>query len=222
MKRYILGLESNLKVPLNSNPKLLGLDRFRQKLEKIFFANVSVRNCSSNKDCIKLVIELNCNYGLGEAFFFLKNVMVRKTLGKRTDRIASAVSRAFKKFQDLNKEVIDIEELSIYLNETSIIVKRIYQNSLEDQLKDILQALTEHHMHFTKQFTEIPSEIYIPVFEEDNLEGDENIIDIVANNNPNANYLKHWGVYFDSEDDVVIYDLENTSLIYGDLDLLNH
>jgi hypothetical protein len=38
----------------------------------------------------------------------------------------------------------------------------------------------------------------------------------------NKDYFSFWGLYFDSEEDAVIYDLSNKSFISGDLYMLNH
>ncbi|MBT8181380.1 MAG: hypothetical protein KJO53_07310, partial [Eudoraea sp.] len=131
-------------------------------------------------------------------------------------------SRALKKLNKLNSRRIDIEELSIFAKDCSIIIKNIFENSIEEQLRQILQTIAEHYVYFSKRLTETPYEIYIPVFEEDLFENESKLKNIRAGNNKKKDYFKYWGLYFESEKDALIYDLKNKSIIYGDLFMLNH
>ena len=61
----------------------------------------------------------------------------------------------------------------------------------------------------------------MPVFEESLLENDTTLMNIRSGNNDVKDYFKYWGLYFYTEDDALIYDLKNTSIISGDLQMLN-
>ncbi len=100
-------------------------------------------------------------------------------------------------------------------------IKNIFKNSIQDQLNLILQSIAAHYVHFTKKLTETPYEIYIPVFEEDLFENNTQIRDIRISNNQPKDYFNYWGLYFESEEDALIYKLKDKSFIPGDLLMLN-
>jgi hypothetical protein len=222
MDQDIFGLGNSLKIKFDDNPKIEGLNVFRKCLEKHFFSDVSVRNCSSDKNFVNLVVEMNTNFNLNEALYFLKNKIMRDTAGKNTNKIAMTFSKAFSKLQESNGLPIDIEEFSFFLNNVSIIVKRVYQNSIPNQLKNILNAIGNNYEYYTKQFQEVPFEIYIPVFEDDSPENSIKILDIMSLGNTESDYFKYWGLYFDFNDDAVVYDLKKSSTIYTDVNMLNY
>jgi len=213
----------NLKLKLDDNPQIVGLDEFRKSLEKDYFSNVAIRNCSSDSARQNLVIEMDCNFNLVEVLSHLqKGTWGRICSTPNSWSKSSPFSNALKTLNKLNNRGIDVEELSIFLRDTSIIIKNIFENSIEEQLRQILQTIAEHYVYFTKNFTETPYEIYIPVFEEDHFENDTKLKNIRIGNNNKKDYFEYWGLYFDSEKDAVIYDLKNKSIIFGDLFMLNH
>jgi len=113
---------------------------------------------------------------------------------------------------------MDIEELTLFLSDTNIIIKRIYDRSIPAQLNEILTQISNHYIFFSKGLTEKPYEIFVPVFE-DNING---TIENGANNIPEKtpkSYLEFWGIYLESDEDALIYDLQENIFIPADLDL---
>ncbi|MGB5227507.1 MAG: hypothetical protein WBN55_04545 [Eudoraea sp.] len=213
----------NLRLKLDDNPKIKGLVEFKKSLEKDYFSNVSIRNCSSDNARENLVIEMDCNFKLVEILSHLqKGTWGRMYSAQNSWSKSSPFSRALKNLNKLNSRRIDIEELSIFSKDSSIIIKNIFENSIEEQLRQILQTIAENYVYLTKKLTETPYEIYIPVFEEDRIENDTKLKNIRTGNNKKRDYFKYWGLYFESEKDAVIYDLKNKSIIFGDLFMLNH
>lgn len=213
----------NLRIKLDDNPQIKGLVEFKKRLERDYFSNVSVRNCSSDNARENLVIEMDCNFTLVEILSHLqKGTWGRMYSAHNSWSKSSPFSRALKKLNKLNNRRIDIEELSIFAKDCSIIIKNIFENSIEEQHRQILQTIAEHYVYFSKRLTETPYEIYIPVFEEDLFENESKLKNIRAGNNKKKDYFKYWGLYFESEKDALIYDLKNKSIIYGDLFMLNH
>ncbi|MGB5430937.1 hypothetical protein, partial [Eudoraea sp.] len=192
-------------------------------LEKDYFSNVAIRNCSTDTTRENLVIEMDCNFKLVEVLSHLqKGTWGRIYSTQNSWSKSSPFSRALKNLNKLNSRRIDIEELSIFSKDSSIIIKNIFENSIEEQLRQILQTIAENYVYLTKKLTETPYEIYIPVFEEDRIENDTKLKNIRTGNNKKKDYFKYWGLYFESEKDAVIYDLKNKSIIFGDLFMLNH
>ena len=213
----------NLRIKLDDNPQIKGLVEFKKSLERDYFSNVSVRNCSSDIARENLVVEMDCNFKLVEILSHLqKGTWGRMYSAQNSWSKSSPFSRALRKLNKLNSRQIDIEELSIFTIDCSIIIKNIFENSIEEQLRQILQTIAEHYVYFSKRLTETPYEIYIPVFEEDIFENDAKLKNIRAGNNKEKDYFKYWGLYFESEKDALIYDLKNKAIIYGDLFMLNH
>lgn len=222
MHRNIPRLENNLRLILDSNPEIVGLKTFKKQLEKCFFSNTSVRNCSSDKNFVSLIIEMNSNFDLSEALYFLEKTEMGGAIGKNTDKKISVFSQAFTKLKNSNSLSIDIEEFVIFFKNSSIFIKKIYQYSIPDQLKNISKLVIDHYEYYTKQFSEVPFEIHIPLFEVDYSKNSSKILNIISSKNTASEYYKYWGLYFDSNDDDLTYDLENLSIIDGDLYLLDH
>jgi hypothetical protein len=193
------------------------LEKFTKNLEKHFFSQVTIRNGSSVNNGINLVIELDCNFGLLETLHHFN----KDTWGNFSCN-RNSFKGAFNQLNQNSELQIDVEEFSIFLKDTSIIVNRIYEQSVSEQLENILIKLSEHAIHFTKGFTEIPYEIYVPVFEDNLLENEHTLLmNIKSGNTKEQDYFSFWGLYNNSEDDAVVYDLKNETIIKGDLQMLN-
>ena len=196
--------------------KIEGLASFKNSLEKHFFSEVVIRDYSSEPSSAKLVLELTCNFGLTEMLHHL-------TLGTwgNFESSVHSFSNLLETLRADNDLYIEIEEFSIYLEDTSLIISKIYEESIPEQLEALLLSVSEHYVHFTKSVTEVPYEIFLPVFKENLVEKDTTAKNIKAANNSVNDYFKYWGVYFHTEEDALVYDVKNTSIISGDLKMLN-
>ena len=174
-------------------------------------------NCSSDDGIAKLSIELDCNLCLLETLYQFNN-----GVWGNFEPNKSVFEDALQLIRNNNKIPIEVSELSIFLEDTSIIINRIYPESIPTQLENILSELGRHYVHFTKGLAETPFEIYVPVFEENTNENNFTLSKIAQGNNNQKDYFAFWGLYFDSEEDAVIYDLEHTSFVPGELYMLNH
>ena len=54
------------------------------------------------------------------------------------------------------------------------------------------------------------------------MENDINIANIEQANNEKKDYFKYWGLYFDNQEEAVIYELTKKRIISGELHMLNH
>ena len=128
-------IRKNLKIHLNDNPKLEGLEAFRRCLERDYFSRVSVRNCSASKwqdpsldSQWNLVIDMECNFDLVEILYHLE----KGCWGHRDEikellesHFSSPLSAALHTLKEQNSVPVDVEELSFLLKDTSIVIKRI-------------------------------------------------------------------------------------------------
>lgn len=192
---------------------------FRQNLEKNFFGSIHMRELED--DLVRerlLALDVECPFALTDLLFQLNT----GNWGgfKQTDK--NALNPFQKALFDLRSETepdLDIGELTFILNDTTIIISRIDHNSISDQLHEILNALADHLLHFSRGLSELPFEIFVPIFEERHIEAGVPLY----NQRKRLGYLKFWGLYFDSDEqtDPVIYDLEERSIVEGDFYLLN-
>ncbi|MET6990383.1 hypothetical protein [Sediminicola arcticus] len=216
-------VKNNLNSRIDNNYQVVGIESFEKDLAKYFFSEVAIKAYSSTYEKTCLNIEFQNNLTLSEVLCFLNTHTWQDKKDKTILKNINPFLKTLQSIKDKNSFSIDIEEVSILLKDTSIVIKKIYAQSIPNQLENILKEITESHFRLTRNFNEVPFEIFIPVFEEDPLEKNDALENIRIGSNNSANdYFGYWGLYYDSEAEAVIYDLENKSMVYGDLFMLNH
>lgn len=216
-------ISNNLRLHLDNNPRINGITKFKSDLERDYFSRITVRNCNPTAEIINLIIELDCPLDLSEMLLQLKKGnWARTQKDPFTEIPISPLDNALFELQLLNDPLLDVEEFSIFLDDCSIIIKKIYHQSIQEQLVEIFEELCIHLEELTKNIIETPSEIYIPVFEEDLFHNDVKIANIEQANNDRVDYFKYWGLYFDNQEDAAIYELGKRCIFNGELYMLNH
>ncbi|WP_097046130.1 hypothetical protein [Flagellimonas pacifica] len=195
-----------------------GLNEFIKVLEKEFFAEVGVQcRYHTNNEKTDLVLDLYCNFGLTESLHHFNNgdwggfACIEKE-----GTVTSAFDAAFQKLGANNNNTVDIAELSLHFRDTSLIITRIYDHSIPEQLEDVISKASEHFVYFTRGLTQMPYEIFVPVFEDKQKE-DAKVI------NDQKPYFDYWGLYFedDLQHDVIVYNLKTKQLRKEDFFLLD-
>ncbi|MBS9463069.1 hypothetical protein KIM67_11665 [Flagellimonas sp. 389] len=185
-----------------------GLDDFVKVLEKDFFANARVKcQYHADKEKTSLIFDLYCNFGLTETLHNFNNgTWGGFSVDKKDTAISSSFDTAFNNLSIANNNEIDIAEISLHFRDTSIIIAKIYQYSIPEKLGEIISKVSEHFVHFTKGLTDMPYEIFVPVFE-DKMKSTFEL---------DKNYFDYWGLYFenDKQHDVVIYSLKSKQLLH--------
>ena len=192
-----------------------GLDEFSRILEKDFFAEVTIKcQYDTEKERTDLILDISCNFGLTEGLHYF-NTMDWGGLACN-DKGKSSFDTAFGELSEINGGNIDIAELSLHFKDTSIIVSRIFDYSVPDQLGAIINSTSEHFVYITKGLTEMPYEIFVSVYE-------ESPTNAVGSEADAPNYFDHWGLYFDEgpQQDAMIYSLESKSMSKEDFFLLD-
>ena len=219
------------KLQLDENPSIPGLNTFIRSLEREYFAQVNVRDCQADTadrtrpaEAGNLVIEMACNFDLVEILYHLEHGSWGKAENTGADDTGShsAFIEAYQAFSIQNPWPADVEELSLVLRDTTIVIKKVYEQSIPEQLGRILQTLAAHYVHFTRGMTETPFEIYLPVFEEEMCRSGAPVSTVKRDENTGSDYFNYWALYFDSIPDGKIYDLSKKEIISGDLQMLNH
>lgn len=203
-------------VGFNKNYEIEGLDSFKKNLEKHFFSKATIRDFSTDNASVKLIIDLNCNFGMVETLYHFN-----KGNWGNFECENSSFANSLQLLQSCNDIHIEIEELSIFLKDTSIIINTVYDQSIPEQLENILKEIGNHYVYFTNGLTKIPYEIYVPVFEENIIEDNSLVLNTNTCNHNKNDFFSFWGLYFYDEEDAVIYDLETLEVISGKLQMLN-
>lgn len=193
-----------------------GLEEFMKMLEKEFFAEVDVKcRYHTGKGKTELVLNLHCNFGLTESLHHFNNGNWGGFACNAEDQnVASPFDAAFEALSQKNNN-IDIAELSLHFRDTSIVITNIGDYSIPEQLGNIIHKLSEHFVFFTKGLTEMPYEIFVPVFEEN--------AQISPDQKTEHSYFDHWGLYFeeDLEHNIMVYTLKTKRLSKEEFFLLD-
>lgn len=190
-----------------------GLDEFLKTLEKDFFAEAKIHfNYHKESKKTDLVLDLSFNFGITESLhFFTNGTWGGMTFSDKDQKVSSSFERAFGELSSKNNFSLDIAETSLHFRDTSIIISRIYDHSVPEQIGNILLKASEHFVYYTKGLTEMPYEIFVPVFEYNS----PNTIEPKKEKN---NYFDYWGLYFEDEShQVMLYSLDKKKLYEVDL-----
>ncbi len=206
------GKERGILTDIDSNSGVLGLEKFLKSLEKNYFSKVSLVKCSTRNCDISMALDMVCPITLVEMLGHFN----KGRWGYDTNN-QSSFEKSFEALTVQNNMNIDFEELTLFFNDTSIVIKKIYDYSIPEQLHDVLTEIANHYVFLTKGLSERPYEIFVPVFEDkvqNPIFSEKQIIDECP-----KNYFQYWGIYLDSEEEALIYDLQKNSFIPADLDL---
>ena len=115
--------------------------------------------------------------------------------------------QAFQQLCLANNEAIDISELSLHFRDTTIVISRVQDYSIPEELRSIILKMSEHFVYITKGLTEMPYEVFVPVFEDKSQ-------NITKFSGARRNYYEHWGLYFEDDvnHDVMVYSLNSKEL----------
>jgi len=183
-----------------------GLDDFIKNLERIFFATAKLK-CKQDivNSRLDLVVELQFNFSISDClhYFYEKDGNGYSISDESSYNISLAVTEALKKLNEKSTYPADILETSLHFTDTSIIISRIQPNSIPEHLGEIFKTIGQHFICFTKGLTEMPYEIFVPVFEDNCIHNKKCEID--------TSYYDYWGLYFDkgeAEHEALIYSLD--------------
>jgi hypothetical protein len=160
----------------------------------------------SQKNRTDLIIDLYHNFGIAECLRHFNNGDWGgyNFAEESRSNISKSLSEALKTLNDKSAYPTDILELSLHFKDTSIIVAKLYAHSIPEQASKILTAIGKHFVYFTKGLTEMPYEIFVPIFEDTTIKDHTTIIDT------ETSYFNYWGLYFDKgeqEHEALIYSL---------------
>lgn len=191
---------------------IVGIDEFLKALEFHYFSIVRWKDNFESRDSINLVLEVNCNLNLLELLAHFNSGRWGNN-GKKDSPLQQCLERLNSK----NTSTIDIEELTLFLDDTSIVIKRIYNKSIATQFDEILKQIACNYVFLTRGLTQKPYEIFVPIFEDT---FDTYELDFGPNEITPKSYAEFWGIYLDKDDEASIYDVNRNTYISGDLEFL--
>ena len=199
----------NSLINLDYTKEITGIDDFLKSLEFHYFSTIKLKSKSCNLNSIHLVLEVNCNLDLLE-------LLSHFNTGRwgSSDKSTSPLQQNLKLLNSKNSYNLDIEELTIFLNDTNIVIKRIYNNSISSQFNDILKQIACNYVFLTKGLTQKPYELFIPIFEDsiEDFEFENDQVNILP-----KSYYEFWGIYLDKDDEASIFDVQRNTYVCGDL-----
>jgi|GEM_PF-3606614 len=197
------------------NEVLEQLDIFRNELERAYFSKVLLRITEHSKETIEIGIEIQSNFWLSESIHYYNNHNWLKEKNNHSIFKLQQLYNSYTKLRRNSPISIDISEFSLYLLDTSLIISKIANNSIVNQIENILSSLVTNidNLVAASPSLELPTEIHLPLFYE-NKESLTNILE--------KSYFRLWGLYYESEEDPVIYDINTNTIFKRDLFLVNH
>ncbi len=200
----------------NSFDFFQGLSEFKQTLEKNYSSVIKRRSDYEGKKDNELAIEILIDKTLNEALEFSSTESITKI-----SHLIQPFIRAYRSFKMANRKV-DIEELIICFNDCTLILYKVSNNSIYNQLENILDSISENFKTLKYKHTEVPFEIYIPIYNEKPIEEeDTGKLDTLLNTFNISNrvkedeYYKYWGLFYESTTDSLVFDFEAKDLKVG-------
>ena len=193
------------KWPSSTQRLSTGLETLKNNLERYFFAEVNIRVSQCTKESCHLVLEMHCRLDLFETILNFDN----GNWGG-FDQYHYSLKEEINFLMQANDTLIEIDELTLFLRDTAIVISNIYEHSIPDQLENILIALSKNYFQLTHGLTEVPYEIFVPVFEE---AGNHLVSGLMHQPYAKKNYFDFWAVYFESQDDADIYEFDHSSFV---------
>ncbi len=192
---------------------LENLETFRTQLERAYFSNVLLRITKNEENLIEVGIEIQSNFWLSESICYYNNYnWLKGESNPNTFRLQQFYC-SFSELKSNSAITIDISEFAIYLHDTSLIISKVYKNSITNQLDAILSSVITNMNNLIDTNLELPTEIHMPVLYEDKKK---------LTNDIKNSYFGFWGLYYESEEDAVIYDVNNNTISKVDLFMVNH
>jgi len=196
-----------LSVKIDANPAFFGLDEFQKGLERLFFAQATIKVWNSGQGMRDLVLHLKSPIRFVEVLHHHRKGHWGAHSGSGREAGTSRLEEMLQTLESGNNRPVDIEELCLELHDIVLVIRKCGTRSIAREFDHLLETLAAHFVYLTQGMVEMPYEIYIPVVEETG----------IAEHSPRAcgvsDFYGYWGVYFDSEADGLIYDLRGRKIL---------
>lgn len=207
-------------MPGNKVIELDGLQDFRSELAQDYVSVVQSRPGERGGGLYELAVEFISSITLQDfAAFLLQGLAYDIIKSGSKAFILRPFLEAYNKLRSRNPERrVDIDEIKIVFQDTTLVIHQIAENSIFLQLENILAHLARHADHLIIAESERPFEIVIPVFEDPakdrpcrfrvKLDVDETIPSF-----SDKDYLGFWGIWYKFSR-FRVYDVQNKALLH--------
>lgn len=212
-----LPLSRSQKIDAEHDDVIIGLENFRLKIERDFFCDVAINFLKEKVDSYNLIIDISFNFDLEQGLSILADRKVGDLDLNSNNNTDYLYLNQLKNLAKKSNKSIDIEELNLVFNNCTVVIHKIFEQSISYQLKNIIQNINNNLLYFSKGFTEIPYEVHIPIFEAEPFNTNADLMNIRIKEAKNYDYSKFWALYFETRTDASIYDVEHHDIIDGEL-----
>ena len=198
-----------------------GIDEFRKELQEHYVSLVRGHSGACGGGLYDLIVHITSSITLRDvASAMIGGVAYDLVKSGTQSLILRPLVSAIEKLRERNKEnlqKIDVDEFRFSFQDADIVVKNIAAGSFFEELERIFKQLSNCIDSLKGNTQEMPYVIHIPIFEDPDqklcrfrslLDADETIVDIT-----NDNYLQFWGVRYNLEGKIRVFDVKNKLLI---------
>jgi hypothetical protein len=196
-----------------------GIDEFRRDLQNVYVSLVRGQSGSCGGGLYDLMVNVTSSISLRDVVNLILGGVAYDLIKSGTKSfVLKPLITAIENLKSRNKKWnLKVDELTFSFQDAEIIVKKIGQQPLSDDLGRIFKALAENFEYMKGQSGESPYAIHVPVFEDPNprfsrframLDVDETIEDINTDS-----YFKYWGVRYNLEGQIRVFDVQQRLLI---------
>ena len=217
-----IAIKANYWVPTDQpetfDELIVGIEEFKLELAHNYLSVIKGRPGGAGGSAA-FIVEIIAGYTLCHFMSLAIDGIIYDSMKAGAKKfLLEPFNKAFKNLNDKNKSLIEISELKIEFQDSTVIVHNLYVASMIDHLRQILILLSENHNKLSSKRGEFPDVIHIPVLENPDRESvyrfriveeiDETIIPKGA-----EDYFKFWGLEYAINRSKRVYDVNREFLI---------
>ncbi len=199
-----------------------GMDTFVAELQSEYVARVHGRPADLGGGLYQLAVQIVATIAIGDVVKLIADGVAFDLLkaGAKSFVLRPFLNAFAKLKSSAKSQKVDISELRFVFNDAEILITSVRPDSLYENIGEIFKFLVENFQHLQANGNESPYEITIPVFQDPTgeicryrtlLDVDETIENVSV-----ASYFGLWGVQYDFDRTVRVYDVERKQLIDAD------
>lgn len=203
----------------NQLDDLPGIEEFRTELEQEYAAAVHGRPGDLG-GLLHMAVEFVSSISMSDVATFIAEGMAYDVLKEGSKSLVlRPFLHAYRKLKDRNRDSqLDIEVLRLTLRDSVLVIYRLSEGSIPANLEKILVAAASEYRHMVLRSGEAPFELHIPVFEDPAADRISRFrvllgVDETIAPQPQTDYFKLWGLYYDFSRTTRVYDAATHSLI---------
>lgn len=202
--------------------QLAGIAEFQNDLSQEYVSRVHGRPGDLGGGLYEFAIQVIANISIQDVVKLIADGIAFDLLKSGTKSfVLRPFLAAYEKLKARNTErEVDIHEIRFMFNDAEVIISKLRDNSIYENLDAIFQILARDFDCLQNGNSEYPYTIQIPVFEDPEkticrfrvlLDVDETIERVSS-----ADYLEYWGIYYDFERTSRVFDVKRKLLIDSD------